>query len=46
MSFIKNFPPETVLNLAGEIHAAPGQIVSKTLAQSKEIGRASCRERV
>jgi len=37
MSFIKNFPPETVLNLPSEIQAAPGQIVSKTLAQNKAL---------
>ena len=35
MAFIKNIDHETVLNLADQIHAEPGQIVSKTLAQNK-----------
>ena len=37
MAFIKNIDPETVLNLADQIHAEPGQIVSKTLAQNKAV---------
>ena len=37
MAFIKNIDHETVLNLADQIHAEPGQIVSKTLAQNKAV---------
>ena len=37
MAFIKNIDHETVLNLADHIHAEPGQIVSKTLAQNKAV---------
>ena len=37
MAFIKNIDHETVLNLAVQIHAEPGQIVSKTLAQNKAV---------
>ena len=37
MAFIKNIDHETVLNLADQIHAQPGQIVSKTLAQNKAV---------
>ena len=37
MAFIKNIDLETVLNLADQIHAEPGQIVSKTLAQNKAV---------
>ena len=37
MAFIKNIDHETVLNLADQIAAAPGQIVSKTLAQNKAV---------
>ena len=37
MAFIKNIAHETVLNLADQIHAEPGQIVSKTLAQNKAV---------
>ena len=36
-AFIKNIDHETVLNLADQIHAEPGQIVSKTLAQNKAV---------
>ena len=37
MAFIKNIDHETVLNLADQIHAEPGQIVSTTLAQNKAV---------
>ena len=37
LNFIKNIDHETVLNLADQIHAEPGQIVSKTLAQNKAV---------
>ena len=37
MAFIKNIDHETVLKLADQIHAEPGQIVSKTLAQNKAV---------
>lgn len=37
MAFIKNIDHETVLNLADQIHAEPGQIISKTLAQNKAV---------
>ena len=37
MAFIKNIDHETVLNLADQVHAEPGQIVSKTLAQNKAV---------
>ena len=37
MAFIKNIDHETVLNLADQIHAEPGQIVSKPLAQNKAV---------
>ena len=37
MAFIKNIDHETALNLADQIHAEPGQIVSKTLAQNKAV---------
>ena len=37
MAFIKNIDYEKVLNLASQITAAPGQIVSKTLAQNKAV---------
>ena len=37
MAFIKNIDHEKVLNLAAQITAAPGQIVSKTLAQNKAV---------
>ena len=37
MAFIKNIDHETVLNLADQIHAEPGQIVSKSLAQNKAV---------
>ena len=37
MSYIKNIAPEKILTLAGEITAAEGQIVSKTLAQNAAV---------
>lgn len=37
MSFIKNIEHEKVLTLADEISVAPGQVVSKTLAQNKAV---------
>ncbi len=37
MSFIKNIKHEEVLELADQIHAEKGQIVSKTLAQNKAV---------
>lgn len=37
MAFIKNIDHEKVLNLASQITAAQGQIVSKTLAQNKAV---------
>lgn len=37
MAFIKNIDHEKVLNLVAQITAAPGQIVSKTLAQNKAV---------
>ena len=37
MNLIKNLPHETVLSLAAQVEAQPGQIVSKTLAQNKAI---------
>ena len=37
MAFIKNIDHEKVLNLVSQITAAPGQIVSKTLAQNKAV---------
>lgn len=37
MAFIKNINHEEVLNLAGQVTAQPGQIVSKTLAQNSHV---------
>ena len=37
VSYIRNIAHETVLNLADEISAQPGQIVSKTLAQNSAV---------
>ena len=37
MAFIKNIDHEKVLNLSSQITAAPGQIVSKTLAQNDAL---------
>lgn len=35
--FIKNLPQETILSLAAQVDAQPGQIVSRTLAQNKAV---------
>lgn len=35
--YIKNFPVEAVVSLAGQIEILPGQIVSKTLAQNSAV---------
>lgn len=35
--YIKNFPVEEVVNLAGQITVRPGEIASKTLAQNDAI---------
>jgi quercetin dioxygenase-like cupin family protein len=37
MPYIKNMTHEEVLNLAGEVSAQPGQVVSKTLAQNAAV---------
>lgn len=37
MDLIKNLPHGTVLSLAAQVDAQPGQIVSKTLAQNKAV---------
>ena len=37
MAYLKNIEHERVLSLAGEVKAAPGQIVSKTLAQNRAV---------
>jgi quercetin dioxygenase-like cupin family protein len=37
MSYIRNFPPESVLSLAEEVAVQPGQVVSKTLAQNEAV---------
>ena len=37
MAYIKNIDHEKVLELAAQISAEPGQIVSKTLAQNKAV---------
>lgn len=37
MSLLKNIRPETVLPLTGEVTVAPGQVVSKTLAQNDAV---------
>ena len=37
MSLLKNIRSETVLPLTGEVEAAPGQVVSKTLAQNDAV---------
>lgn len=34
MSYVKNIPHEEVLDLAAQVSAQPGQIVSRTLAQN------------
>lgn len=35
--YIKNFPVEEVVNLAGQITVRPGEIASKTLAQNDAV---------
>ena len=37
MDLIKNLPHETILSLAAQVEAQPGQIVSKTVAQNKAV---------
>ncbi len=37
MAYLKNIAPEQALRLADEVAAAPGQIVSKTLAQNDAV---------
>ena len=37
MAYLKNFPAETVVPLAGQIAVQPGQVVSKTLAQNDAL---------
>lgn len=35
--YIKNFPAEEVVNLAGQIDVRPGEIASRTLAQNEAV---------
>ena len=35
--YIKNFPIEEVVNLAGQIAVRPGEVISKTLAQNDAV---------
>ena len=37
MAYIKNIEQDTVLSLAGQVEAQPGQIVSRTLAQHRAV---------
>ena len=37
MAYIKNIEQDTVLSLAGQVEAQPGQIVSHTLAQNRAV---------
>ena len=37
MAYIKNIEQDTVLSLAGQVEAQPGQIVSRTLAQNQAV---------
>ena len=37
MAYIKNIEQDTVLSLAGQVEAQPGQIVSRTLAQNRTV---------
>lgn len=37
MAYIKNIEQDTVLALAGQVEAQPGQIVSRTLAQNRAV---------
>lgn len=37
MAYIKNIEQDTVLSLAGQVEAQPGQIVNRTLAQNRAV---------
>ena len=37
MAYIKNIEQDTVLSLAGQVEAQPGQIVSRHLAQNRAV---------
>lgn len=37
LKYMKNIPGEEVLDLAGLVEAAPGQVVSRTLAQNDAV---------
>ena len=37
MAYIKNIEQDTVLSLAGQVEAQPGQLVSRTLAQNQAV---------
>ena len=37
LKYMKNIPGEVVLELAGLVEAAPGQVVSRTLAQNDHV---------
>lgn len=37
MAYIKSIEQDTVLSLAGQVEAQPGQIVSRTLAQNRAV---------
>lgn len=37
MAYIKNIEQDTVLSLAGQVEAQPGQIVSRTLVQNRAV---------
>ena len=37
MAYIKNIEQDTVLSLAGQVEAQPGQIVSRSLAQNRAV---------
>ena len=37
MAYIRNIEQDTVLSLAGQVEAQPGQIVSRTLAQNRAV---------
>ena len=37
MAYIKNIEQDTVLSLADQVEAQPGQIVSRTLAQNRAV---------
>lgn len=42
MAYIKNIEQDTVLSLAGQVEAQPGQIVSRTLAQNRAVSVTLC----